>query len=624
VQGEASFSSTASRDERVDISAADSDIWRILLQSERLSDFARAWITLLSQSAAGVRRSALLLGPADRGPYDVLARYPDMPGSTGDDFASLCANVLNVAIEKRRPAIEGNDETGTRIGYPLLFSGLLHGAVIVEASAGDAASARRIVRHLQWSAAGIEAFLGRDIYRQSLTSVDKAQFLIGAIDALAAEEHGADAARVLANCTARRLACDSVAIGQSRRKKTRLVAVSQNATVDPRGSLARAVEAAQDEAIDRESALIAPRPDAPLFIAASAHDRLSHLLKDAHLLTVPLFLNDTAIGAMTLRRNADPFRQDEIDLADALGAAAAPLLLEKWRQDRSLPVLAYERGIALGKKFVGPHHFTLKAITVVVIAVLAYLALATDTYRARARAQIQGETRRLVSAPFDGFVRAQYARAGDVVQADTVLAELQDNDLQLERLRQIARKRQYQTELDKALAKPDLAAVNIARAQIEQTAAEIDLSDQMIARAKLQAPFAAVVVSGDLSQSVGKPVSRGDTLFELAPLDRYRMTAVVPETDIGWVKVGQHGELLLSALPDRTYPVEISSITTVAQADAGVNGFEVIGTIDAKDQVLRPGMEGVVKIEVGQRNIAWIWIHPIIDWMRIKIWGFVP
>jgi multidrug resistance efflux pump len=103
-------------------------------------------------------------------------------------------------------------------------------------------------------------------------------------------------------------------------------------------------------------------------------------------------------------------------------------------------------------------------------------------------------------------------------------------------------------ELDKALAGRDLAAVNIARAQIEQTDAEIDLSNEMIARAKLRAPFDAVIVNGDLSQAVGKPVSRGDTLFELAPLDLYRMTAVVPDSDIASVKVGQRGELLLSAL----------------------------------------------------------------------------
>ena len=232
--------------------------------------------------------------------------------------------------------------------------------------------------------------------------------------------------------------------------------------------------------------------------------------------------------------------------------------------------------------------------------------------------------RRLISAPFDGFIKAEFARAGDVVPAHALLAQLQDNDLELERLRQLAHKRQYQLELNKALANRDLAAINIARAQTEQVDAEISLSDQMIARAALRAPFDAVIVSGDLTQSVGKPVSRGDTLFELAPLDRYRVTAVVPDSEIASVKVGQHGELLLSALPDRMYPVELYSVTPVAQPDEGVNGFEVLGTLDTKDGSIRPGMEGVVKIEVGRRNLAWIWAHPLFDWLRIKMWSLIP
>jgi hypothetical protein len=623
VQTEASVSAATTLAERGEV-AAEPDLWRVLAQTEQLGDFARAWLALVSRASDGARQCALLLGPPDRGPYAVLARFPERAARADDAFLSETANVLNAALEKRRPAIEGIEDAVTRIGYPLVFSGLLHGAVIVEMRSHDTAAVRRTVRHLQWSAAGVEAFLGRDGFRQALASADKAQFLIGTIDALAAEEHGSDAARALANALARRMACDSVAIGRYQSKRSRLVAVSQSATIDRRSAVSRSIEAAQDEAIDQETALIAPTLDTASSTVTGAHERLSRSLDGAQVLTVPLFSNDGAIGAITLRRDSARFTQVEVDLADALGEAAGPLLYEKWQLDRSLPRLVADRGVAFFKKLVGPRHFTLKAIAVAIVGCISFLALATDIYRVRARAAIQGETRRLVSAPFDGFISSQFARAGDVVAADSLLAELQDNDLELERLRQIAHKRQYQLELDKALANRDLAAVNIARAQIEQADAEIDLSDQMIARAKLRAPFDAVVVGGDLSQSVGKPVSRGDTLFELAPLDRYRMTAVVPESEIAAVKVGQKGELLLSALPDRTFPVEIYSLTPVAQSGEGVNGFEVLGTLDTKDQGIRPGMEGVVKIEIGRRNIAWIWTHPMIDWMRLKIWGLVP
>ena len=42
---------------------------------------------------------------------------------------------------------------------------------------------------------------------------------------------------------------------------------------------------------------------------------------------------------------------------------------------------------------------------------------------------------------------------------------------------------------------------------------------------------------------------RGQVLFEIAPLDSYRLVVQVDERDIAGVAVGQHGRLTLSGLP---------------------------------------------------------------------------
>ncbi|MGO8739250.1 efflux RND transporter periplasmic adaptor subunit [Rhodoblastus sp.] len=600
---------------------AEPDAWRVFAQSENLEEFARAWIALTVQSAEAIRRAVLLLGPPERGPFQPVAFHPD--AEAREKLPTDNANVLRAALERRRPAVE-TDETGAaRIGFPLVFAGLLHGAFLAEARPLDTAATRRLLRHVQWSAAGVEAFLSRGIYRQGLVTVDKAQFLVSALDSMAQESHGDDCARVFANLLARRFDCENVSVGRTRHARTRLSAASQTAALDRRNIAAKLAESAMDEAVDQEAALMAPRPDGAAFVAASAHDRLARLFPGHRLITLPLFVKDEALGAVSLRREK-PFTQEEVDFIDAFAAAAAPMLREKWALDRSLPGLAWDRFAEFGKKFIGPRHFGWKLAGAAALLAALFLTFYSDVYRARAKAQIQGETRRMISAPFDGFIQAQFARAGDVVHAGFVLAQLQDNDLELERLRQVAHKREYQLELDKALAKRDLAEINIARAQIAETEAEIDLSAQMIARAKLAAPFDSVVVSGDLSQAVGKPVSRGDVLFELAPLDRYRVTAIVTEADIGLTRPGQSGELLLSALPDATFPIRVETMGAVAQAGEGVNGFEVIGVVESKDPRLRPGMEGVAKIEIGRRNIAWIWTHSLFDWLRVKIWSLVP
>jgi hypothetical protein len=35
-------------------------------------------------------------------------------------------------------------------------------------------------------------------------------------------------------------------------------------------------------------------------------------------------------------------------------------------------------------------------------------------------------------------------------------------------------------------------------------------------------------------------------------------------------------------------------------------------------------MEGVAKIEVGERKLLWIWTRGLSDWIRLAIWRWLP
>ncbi len=39
---------------------------------------------------------------------------------------------------------------------------------------------------------------------------------------------------------------------------------------------------------------------------------------------------------------------------------------------------------------------------------------------------------------------------------------------------------------------------------------------------------------------------------------------------------------------------------------------------------LRPGMEGVGKVQVGDRKLIWIWTRYLVDWLRIQLWWLLP
>jgi len=131
------------------------------------------------------------------------------------------------------------------------------------------------------------------------------------------------------------------------------------------------------------------------------------------------------------------------------------------------------------------------------------------------------------------------------------------------------------------------------------------------------------VVSGDLSQLLGTPVEQGKVLFQIAPLDAYRVILEVDERDIAQVRVGQEGELALSGIPAHPMHFAVKQITPVSTAQEGRNYFRVEAKLDDPSARLRPGMEGVGKIDIGSRKLIWIWTHSLVDWLRLWAWKWL-
>ena len=82
--------------------------------------------------------------------------------------------------------------------------------------------------------------------------------------------------------------------------------------------------------------------------------------------------------------------------------------------------------------------------------------------------------------------------------------------------------------------------------------ARLALLDAQLARSRMLAPFDGVVMEGDLSQTLGAAVERGQRLFQLAPLDEQRIIVEVDERDVAALRPGQAGELRLTAFADES------------------------------------------------------------------------
>jgi len=98
----------------------------------------------------------------------------------------------------------------------------------------------------------------------------------------------------------------------------------------------------------------------------------------------------------------------------------------------------------------------------------------------------------------------------------------------------------------------------------------------------------------------------------------------VDERDVSNLALGQTGQLTLSGLPGQALDFSVQQITPVASQQEGRNYFRVEAHLLSAPERIRPGMEGVGKIGVGDRKLIWIWTHSLVDWFRFWLWKVMP
>lgn len=111
-------------------------------------------------------------------------------------------------------------------------------------------------------------------------------------------------------------------------------------------------------------------------------------------------------------------------------------------------------------------------------------------------------------------------------------------------------------------------------------------------------------------------------MYKVSPLDHYRVLLDVDESDVAELSVGMKGELTLSAAAEDSFEIVVDKITPVSEAGDGANYFQVEASLVETPQFLRPGMQGVSKIEIGERRLLWVWTHKLVDWLRLKLWAW--
>ncbi|HUU72613.1 MAG TPA: HlyD family efflux transporter periplasmic adaptor subunit, partial [Burkholderiales bacterium] len=600
--------------------------WKQFAQAQTAEEFCGSWLVIQANVIGGVSDGVVVLQKPGGTSFAPVAFFPE-ESARRSHLASISERVLAEGRGVVEPVeTEDADAIGPRyqLAYPVRTDGQVRGVVGVDIDWRNEAQLQSAMRDLQWGSAWLELFLRRHADPME-TSRLRLKLALELVSTLLEQEGLKEGAAGFATELASRLGCDRVIVGLLKRRHVRVVAVSHSAQFDRKSNLLRAVETAMEEATDQVEPVVYPPDRESTPVVSHAHEMLTRESGAGSAVTYPLMSGEKVVGALSLERPPGKrFDLPTLELCEAVAAVAGPIIDLKHSNERSLPVHAAGSTVSLWKKIFGPGHPGLKLVAIAAAAVLGFLAVAVGDYRISANTTVEGVVQRAVSAPFDGYVSEAPFRAGDLVQAGEPIVLLDDRELRLERIKLVSQREQYRRQYRQAMAERERAKTEIVGAQIEQTEAQLAMVEEQLSRARLVAPFDGFIVVGDLSQSLGSPVERGDVLFEVAPLDGFRMVLEVDEGDIADVIVGQTGELAVSSMPDERFDFTVSKITPVNEAKDGRNYFRVEAQLTGDAGRLRPGMEGVGKIFVEERKIIWIWTRSLVDWVRLTLWSWAP
>lgn len=602
-------------------------LWTAFAEASTVEAFCRSWLALQCRMMSAVRAGIVLVGPADRGPFRPVATWP----SGLRTFKHLTKTAERTLAERRGlvsrgESAEDDSQNGHyEIGYPLEVREALHGAAVLEVISTSDVERQGMMRQLHWGAAWLELLFSREAVAAEKATRERIQAALDLVATSVGHERFYASAMALATALATSLSCDRVSLGFVKRGHARVTAVSHSAEFKAHTNVMRGVAEAMDEAIDQRETIVYPPSAEGAAVVIQAHTAFAKEHGSGALLCVPLEAGGKGIGALLLERPAErPFDQKSVDLCRSVASLVGPVLDLHRREDRWLGAKIWDSLTRSVGDLVGPSHVALKLMTVSIVGLLAFCLLATGDYRVSAKTVLEPVVQRAAAAPFNAYIREAPIRAGDVVHVGEVLCTLDDRELRLERVKSFSKLEEYRKEYHKAMAEREAAKVEIVTAQIHQVQAEIALLDDQLAHTRVLAPFDGIVVSGDWTQSMGAPVEKGKVLFEIAPLDSYRVVLQVDERDIADVQVGQHGHLLLSAFPSEPLAVTVAKMTPVSTAKDGRNFFRVEATLDQPHNKLRPAMEGAGKLEIDQRSLVWIWTHQVVDWIRLTVWTWLP
>jgi multidrug efflux pump subunit AcrA (membrane-fusion protein) len=584
------------------------------------SRFWRTYIGILAQMAVAESGIIAVRAPAGAAGLRILAASPEtlLAGGIAETMMQDLSGTAGECLEKGSARAQSNGRLALAVRLQTDTEDRCVAVFLASpASTAEADERLRRLRLVCDMPAGYQ--LGR-VATEARTRVSHFANVLDLMVLVNAEKRFLGAAMVFCNELASRHGCERVSLGWLDRGYIRLQAMSRADRFERKTEAAQRLEAAMEEALDQNSEIVLPaaEPGGPVQRDHQAYMQIGDV---ASLCSLPLRVDGEPVGVCTCERSSSSFSDTEMRLLRLSCDQAGRRLSDLKHSDRwfgARLVAAAGKGIS---HLLGYTHTGAKVITIVVAALLAVVLFGSVDYRVKSSAVLRTDDLTHLTAPFDGHIEKVLARVGDSVAEGQELVTLDKTDLLLQEAELTAEQSRYEREYDKARGSSALADMRIAEAQRAQVAARLGLVRYQLDRAVIRAPFAGVIVEGDLIERIGSPVRQGELLLKIGRTENLYAELEVNEADIGQISGPLTGELALASRPQDKYRIRVTQVQPVAVAKEKKNVFVVKAAfVDPARGWWRPCMSGVARLTVGRRSLFWIVTHGTVDFLRLRLW----
>jgi hypothetical protein len=458
-----------------------------------------------------------------------------------------------------------------------------------------------------------------EIERRALSAhLQRSRAAVGVVAACNRQTRLYAAAAALVNELADVLGADRVSFGAVNADGAKLLAMSHVEKFSRKQELVGDIEASMEEAADQDADVVAPDvPELPPTVDF-ATGRLSHS-EHAAVLSSPLRRGDEVVGALTIERSAHhPFTLGDVALVRLVAELVGPRLQELRDTDRWVGAKLITECKRVGAAIVGPRHTLPKMLALAFTALLIAATVIDVPRQAGGSFTLVAETRRVIAAPFDGFVNDVLVDVDERVAEGQPLFTMRTTELELELASLRRQGTAARARAARARGEGDAAAAEIAAAEADQFEVQAALIEARLDAAMVRAPIDGVVVTPRPSQFEGRSTKRGEPVLDVAQADRLYAEVFVPEEQADIVAVGARVSLAPLSDPDRIVRGKVRRVATMTTVREGRNVAPIEVGLESSSERVRMGMSGAARIDAGEASAIAVYTKPLRDWITLQ------